>query len=437
MEKSAMTLPPDSRFPYDPADAEADGIELVGYHNLEGKEAFKLGLHVVNDRWYLYGGSLWHPGVSVLDVTDPSNPTLVKWLRGPENTFTFQVQVAGGKLINGLERPFSGYGRDTSQAGEGFDIYDLSNPIEPALLGSWSTGSEPYNGPDNPPRSASYGTHRNFYDGGRYVHASATAAGYQGHIYRIIDIDDPARPVEVGRWWLPEQWNGMGRFHNDPFSWTFLHGPAWVEGERAFCSYGAGGMVILDISDFETPRLVSQLNPGPAFGSPLGVHSAVPIPDRGLVVMNTEAIAEGGSKHEPLNYAVVVDVADETEPRIISWLPVPEPGPGSPFKSFHDKPGRFGPHNQHHWQHHPHLKRDDSKVYLTYFNAGLRIFDISDAYRPREIAYYIAPNPTERLGPQPEGGLVTQCEDVLVDSRGFIYTCDKNWGIHILRQTGG
>ena len=227
----------------------------------------------------------------------------------------------------------------------------------------------------------------------------------------------------------------MGRFHNDPFSWTFLHGPAWVEGERAFCSYGAGGMVILDISDFETPRLVAQLNPGPVFGSPLGVHSVVPIPERGLAVMNTEAIAEGGSRNEPLNYAVVVDVSNETEPRIISWLPVPEPPPGSPFGSFHEKPGRFGPHNQHHFQHHPHLMRDDSTVYLTYFNAGLRIFDISDAYRPREIAYYIAPNPTERLGPLPEGGLVTQCEDVLVDSRGFIYTCDKNWGIHILRQT--
>ena len=146
-----MTSTVGSKLPYDPAEAEADGIELVGYHNLEGREAFKLGLHVVGDRWFLYGGSLWHPGVSVLDVTDPSDPTFVKWLPGPADTFTFQVQVADGKLINGLERPYAGYGRDTSQAREGFDIYDLSNPVDPILLGSWSTG---------PNRTAGPTTHR-------------------------------------------------------------------------------------------------------------------------------------------------------------------------------------------------------------------------------------------------------------------------------------
>jgi hypothetical protein len=32
--------------------------------------------------------------------------------------------------------------------------------------------------------------------------------------------------------------------------------------------------------------------------------------------------------------------------------------------------------------------------------------------------------------------LVTQTEDVLVDTRGYIYVTDKQWGLWILRYTG-
>jgi hypothetical protein len=32
--------------------------------------------------------------------------------------------------------------------------------------------------------------------------------------------------------------------------------------------------------------------------------------------------------------------------------------------------------------------------------------------------------------------LVTQTEDVLVDTRGYIYMTDKQWGLWILRYTG-
>ena len=421
-----------STLPYDVADAEAQGIELVGYHDLEKRGGLKLALHVADDRWYLYVGSLWHTGVSVLDVTDPSQPRLAKWLEGPKNTFTFQVQVADGKLINGLERPFPGYGHDPEAAREGFDIYDLADPEDPKLIGSWSTGPEPGSAPPGQP-ILFHGTHRNYYDGGRYVHASSTAAGFQGYIYRIIDIEDPSDPVEVGRWWLPEQWWGGGV--EEPRPWLFLHGPAWVEGDRAFCSWADGGMVILDISDLTAPTLVSQLNIGAALGSPLGVHTVVPLPERQLVVMNSEALAEGGSRDEPVNYTMIVDVSDETSPKIISSLPIPAPPEGSPYASFYDKPGRFGPHNQHHSQHHPDLLDRQDKVYLAYFNAGLRVFDISNAHVPHEVAYFIPPDPKERFGPLPTDALVTQFEDVLVDRRGYIYTTDKNYGIHILRET--
>jgi hypothetical protein len=65
----------------------------------------------------------------------------------------------------------------------------------------------------------------------------------------------------------------------------------------------------------------------------------------------------------------------------------------------------------------------------------LRIFDISDPRHPREIAYYVQPDPKERRGLLPKTALVGQAEDVVVDTRGFIYVTDKTQGLFILRCT--
>jgi len=74
-------------------------------------------------------------------------------------------------------------------------------------------------------------------------------------------------------------------------------------------------------------------------------------------------------------------------------------------------------------------------VYLTYFNAGLRIMDIADARLPREVGYFVPPDPTRRYGTLPKK-LVVQSEDVLVDARGYIYLTEKNQGLWILQYTG-
>lgn len=88
-----------------------------------------------------------------------------------------------------------------------------------------------------------------------------------------------------------------------------------------------------------------------------------------------------------------------------------------------------------HLYHNPSVERSDRLVYLTYFNAGLRIVDISDARLPREVGYFIPPDPTRRYGPLPSK-LVVQSEDVLVDRRGYIYLTEKNQGLWILQYNG-
>jgi hypothetical protein len=390
----------------------ANNIEALGYHDLSGKPAFKLAMQEVNRRWYLYVAHLWHRGWSVLEVTDPTEPQLCAFVPGPENTWTIQVQVADGKMITALERIAPGWGGiDGQPFAEGFFIFDVSHPIEPKRIGHFETGST--------------GTHRNFYDGGHLVHAAAGAPGFNGKIYRIIDITDPTKPREVGRFSLPEQ-RQQEPVNGLKFS---CHGPAHVEGDRAYVSYGDGGGVILDVSDMSAPKMISQL----AFRgitATQGIHTYLPLPRRKITLINDEAIRENGD--ENLNMAGIADISDERHPRMLSLFPLPEPPPESGLANFYTKGGRFGPHNHHHSNHQACLEERDDIAYLTYFNAGLRVYDIRDARQPQEIGYFVPADPVTRIGLKPTR-LVAQSEDVLVDGRGLIYLSDKNHGIHILR----
>jgi hypothetical protein len=399
--------------------AYSRNVEAIGYCGLNGRPGFKMAVHKAGERWYLYVAHLWHSGFSVLDVTDPAKLDVLRYVAGPPNTWTLQVQIADGLMITSQEQIPQGWGSKAGEPfGEGFVIWSLADPENPQQLGAYKTGGK--------------GTHRNFYSGGKYVHATALPEGYDGHIYQIVDISDPANPVEVSRWWREGQWTAGGEAGVK--YGTLLHGGAYVRGDRAYLPYSAGGFVILDISDVKAPKLVSDLPFSPPFQAYICVHTAVPLQGRPLVVVNSEAIEEQGN--EPLGYAGIVDISDELRPRLISLFPQPTPPPGLGVRNFYERAGRFGPHNQHQPQYQDVLFHDENVVFLTYFNAGVRIYDISDERTPREIGYFLPPDPQERRGLLPATGLVTQSEDVLVDRRGNIFVTDKNHGIYVLRHNG-
>lgn len=397
----------------------ATNIDLIGYHDLEATPAFKLALQVRDGRWYLYATRFWEPGIWILDVTAPERPEIVGEIVATDDpaVATWQVQVADGLLVGSLEHRPPKWGGDPAQAtDEGIVLHDVRDPHAPVELGRHRFGAS--------------GTHRNFYAGGRYVHATAAVPGHDGNIYAVLDVGDPAAPREVGRWSLPQQRTDDGERPERRIS---LHGPPYALGDRCYLPYGAAGVVILDIADVTRPRLVSRLDIGAAFSSFIAMHTVIPLPGRDLAVVNTEAIAELSA--EPYNFAGIVDIADDSAPRLMSLLPPPVPGDDAPYPNFQTRGGRFGPHNQHHHQGSPHLFQSDRVVYLTWFNAGLRVYDIRDPWVPREIAHFLPDDPTERRGLLPRTALVTQSEDVLVDARGYAYVTDKNHGLHIVRCT--
>lgn len=415
-----------------------NNVELLAYADLEGRPAFKLAMQETEDHFFLYVGSLWHSGWSILDVTDPYRPQYLRFVDGPPATWTIQVQVADQKMIAGLEHIPAGWksGQSSASPLDGFMVWDVSEPDRPEMLGQWASGGT--------------GTHRNFYNGGRYVHACTTMPGYEGYGYAMVDIDDPAQPVVRGSWWYPGQHVAAGEKYSEldqrrlrlgkPFPTAeepqhslSLHGAAYVLGDRAYCSWMRAGLVILDVSDFSEPELVSCLPVHPPLGSTIAVHSAVPLPGRELVVINSEALRE--SCDEPVGFAGLVDVHDERDPVLVSLFPQPRVPPGYPAPTFCAKGGRFQHHNQHQHQGLDCLKLDTNLVFLTYFNAGLQVFDITDPRDPYIRGYFIPDDPPARIGPLPKV-LVHQAEDVIVDRRGFIYMSEKNSGIYIMALEG-
>lgn len=100
-----------------------------------------------------------------------------------------------------------------------------------------------------------------------------------------------------------------------------------------------------------------------------------------------------------------------------------------------EMPGPFGPHNIHEpmtgktW-----IEDRKDRIYDCYFHGGMRVYDVSDPYVPKEIAYFIPPNPEElyfdvKMANDPLG----TAEDCVVDDRGYIYMNTMHDGLYILK----
>jgi len=446
-------------------------IELIAHHDLNGLSASQFGIQKVNGTYYLYasrmGGSGWH----ILNITDPANPKYIRYMEGPKDAMTAKIQVADGKMIASVQ----GTDPHAAASTEGCLIYDVkTDPENPKLLSHWATGA----------RAGQ--THRSYYSGGRYVHLSASAKGFAGiSIYRILDIIDPEHPVEVGRWWRPEQWlpgytqEERKKIENPEASFDFrrtqspiancahggLHGPPYVKGNLVYSGWNSAGMLIHDISDITEPQLVGQLQFHPPFSGGLCgclCHTVMPLSQRDYAIVMSEgerfplftpAIMKKWPV-PPMPIFGIVDTSDPTNPTLISTFPYPEVPKDFPYKNFNDcgvgAIAPFGPHNLHEPHGHPDLEDRNDRIYICYFHAGVRVYDISDPYVPKEIAYYIPPNPEKwimgefelsqddpkfTLAAWPRGPKLATVEDMLVDNRGFMFVNAYQDGLYVLRCT--
>lgn len=353
---------------------------------------------IIVDNKIAYVAHLIHEGVTLVDVSDPTAPKVLSKVAPPLESHSHKVQVSGNIMICNNERY-----KKLEPWKAGMRVYDVSDPTAPRELSFLETGGK--------------GVHRMWFVDGQYAHITAHQEGFTDYIYCIVDMRDPSHPEIISRFWLPGMWEAGGEKRTWGSETRYrAHGPAIVKGDRAYLGWTDGGFTIIDISDIRHPKLVSWMNWCPPYGGL--THTALPFPDRGLLVVTDEA--HDDNCHEPEKYAWLVDMREERNPVSIATVQVEDEG-------FYDKGGRFGPHNIH--ENRPGSMIDDQLVYIAYFSGGLRIIDIHDRYRPEEVGYFVP----ER----PEGQVSIQTNDVFVDSDGLIYLVDRLDGtMYILRYTG-
>lgn len=275
----------------------------------------------VDGRDYAYIGTFMYDWAKVFDVTEPAQPVL-----------TDSVQL-DARRINDVKihpsRPLGILTREgASSRRNGIVLLDLSTPAHPRVLSEYQ-------------ETVTGGVHNVWIDG---EHDLVYACHNGTSDLHIIDISDPENPLEVGRWGLDKQNKTL---HD-----------AIIQDGYAYLSYWDDGLIILDVgagSHGGTPTepvFVSQ------FRYPTG-NTHVAWRHGNYVFVGDEIFPDDWNPEKPIEargYIHVVDVSDMENPREVAKYEVPE----------------AGVHNV--WV-------EDDRLYVGYYQAGLRVVDISGELR--------------------------------------------------------
>ena len=202
----------------------------------------------------------------------------------------------------------------------------------------------------------------------------------------------------------------------------------------------SNGVTVMDITDPRHPRPVNFLPTPPntwslhlqASNDLLLVINAVNIYSPNIHIEKaqyySQSFADTFGKQQ-LEFSAgmrVYDISRPDQPREIGFMPVEE--------DYCAKGGHFGPHNLH--ENRPSSFQSSQLIFATYQNAGIRVFDIKNPFRPAEVAYFVPPAPQRMFDPRPQSPQVIQTCDVFVDAQGLIYLTDYNAGLYILEYKG-
>lgn len=371
------------------------------------------------------------------------------------NTQTHYVAAVPGRLLAvNLERFRYGTDRQANLAGVRF--YDISDPLNPVLVSEWHAPVSP---PD--PTTGIYpdsrGVHHfNFH--GDQLYLGTEYEGYIGKILVILDLSDVSTPHELGRWWLPGQktpeedsqrdWVQQPLFSRpivelEPGLWSRHVGMHYVtvEDTTAYLAYHQAGLILLDVTDPQSPSMLSWVNylqpdsgsvndracrkaAGGRAAACGNSHTARRIPGTDLLMVEDEYFTC------PFGHVRLFDVSNPASPVVTGQLVLEET-----LACDSDQPLRTALASQFPLRGpSAHLGNPwNDYIYLTaWYGLGLVAFDYSDPAAPMPIArhgYRISddlPQADERFA-----GADTY--DVIIGPKGHLYVSDGTGGLRVLR----
>lgn len=398
--------------------SESRGFTLLAHHELNGHGGMGEGMAVQVARdgrriiWLAHESA--PKNFTAVDVSDPRKPKIVVQTDLPQPYMrSNSLELTGDVMAVAYQT------QQPNQKPAGFELFDISTPEQPKSIAFVDASG---------PRSR--GVHQLWFFDGEYVHMSAGAPDFtpshplDDQFYRCFDVRNLAKPVEAGRWWLPGTRRGdaepapkrlpMDRGNRAHNTNVYPQRP-----DRLYLGYIDAGMFILDITDKTNPKAVTHWDNSPPYTG--FTHTVLPLFSRELLIVTDESTYDHGEDWPKLIW--VLDAREETNLIPISTCPV------TSHESYLRRGGRFGAHNLHENPPSPHAWKSEEIVLGTFFNGGLRAYDLSDPYRPREVGAFVPPAPRGA----PNGTI--QINDVFVDERGVAYTVDRHvGGLYILQM---
>jgi hypothetical protein len=470
-------------------------MKVVGFNDNQGRPSSDDGwIENQNGRYIVYmtstGGSMFNPmtgktdnsGTSLIDATDPRHPVYLTNVATQTTGGASHVAVCGGNTLPGGQK--NHYYMIRHDGSTNWEVWDTTNPSNPSLLTVIINGGS--------------ATHHAWWEcdtGIAYTvfQQGTPSDGWHSpnqHVY-IWDLSNPAMPTFIRQWGLPGQqptanvataqscYNAPGpncyEGVTNPPTGTHDVYSAGVTKNRVYFGYGSSSFGIDQIVDrnkliygcdpsfnpaasancANSPTQADLLYPQISYitTNPLdGGHTfipifGVPIPQEqqnfltgatvslDLAINLSEQTANDCAPQKWKNPSVI-DISNELAPWPISTATVGQfPG------DFCAKGARFGTHEMPRRIFAPYYGK---LLIVSFFNAGLQVFDIRDPYNPRRVGYFIqAPNKNTQQTCGTYQGNTLYCRRATfsdlgeLDDRGYIYNMDRaGSGLTILKPTG-
>ena len=256
---------------------------------------------------------------------------------------------------------------------------------------------------------------------GNTFYVSSTGGG----TVTALDVTDPSVPRIL--------WVSRGDYS--------AHGMRLSEdGNRLYIADTQEGLIILDVSEIQARkaeavvREVSRLE-WDVMSIP---QVAIPVTIRGrpyLVEIDEFSRGPSSEADAPVGAARIIDISNESKPRVVSDIRLAVNNPKQRAASLED-PGA-GSVLQGYTGHYCAVprSREPGIVACSFVASGLRVFDIRDPLRPREIAYWNRPLNPSRLEPDQGPSSYAMSAPAFVPERGELWYVDGNSGFWALRFT--
>lgn len=376
---------------------------------------------------YAYVGTWGDPcsglGVKIVDVSDPSSPLAVGTAAGYPGTSAEDMEVLtvdtpafeGDLLAVGIQAC-------SEQGFGGLALWDVTDPTDPQELGVYENFGVHELSLTERPDGVFALLASPFSEPFTFFFGPETIGDFQ-----LVDVTDPANPVLTDEWgaakdggfpagapFIPSPYDCAVSPCRGDFPAIFAHGATPSgDGMTAYVAYWDVGAVVLDISDPSDVFYVGRtVYPAASDGD---THSAVPNADDSLLATTDEDFSPTTARipGDTWGFARLWDISTPSNPVRLSDVTTPH--------SLTNKANAF------YSAHNPQFVGDT--LYVSWYSDGLRIFDVADPSRPREVGFYREQPSTGPLSPRP----VALDWGVHVTG-GRIYLSDMFSGLYVVEE---